>query len=64
MANRTLQPGSKAPASGQYEIVGPRGGQTGSERTAVKGKPLPPPPQAGQSYRLVDPTKNRAGRGR
>lgn len=35
-----LAPGSKAPASGQYGIVGPRGGDTGKERTVVKGEPL------------------------
>ncbi len=30
---KSLKPGQKAPASGQYEIVGPRGGGTGKERT-------------------------------
>lgn len=34
-----LKPGQIAPRSGEYGIVGPRGGQTGEERTAVKGKP-------------------------
>ena len=57
-----LKPGQPAPRSGQYEIVGPRGGGTGKERTVVKGEPLPPTPEAGQGYRLVDPTKNNAGR--
>lgn len=37
-----LKPGNKAPASGQYGIVGPRGGQTGKEVTVVKGEPMPP----------------------
>lgn len=59
---RLHKPGEKAPRSGQYEIVGPRGGRTGKERTGVKGKTLPPPPKAGQRYLLVDPSKNRAGR--
>lgn len=63
MAN-TAKPGQKAPRSGQYEIIGPRGGSTGKERTAVRGKPLPPTPKVGQSYRLVDPSKNGAGRKR
>lgn len=53
-----LNPGDKTPRSGQYEIVGPRGGQTGKERTSTKGNPLPPTPKAGQGYRLVDPTKH------
>lgn len=54
-----LKPGSTAPRSGQYEIVGPRGGKTGTERTVTKGEPLPPPRTAGQKYVLVDPTKTR-----
>lgn len=62
--SKTFKPGEKAPASGQYEIVGPRGGRTGQERTAVRGKPLPPPPKSGQEYRIADRTKNRSGRGR
>ena len=60
--NETHKPGETAPNSGQYEIVGPRGGSTGEERTSTQGKPLPPTPKPGQSYRLVDPTRNGAGR--
>ena len=56
-----LKPGQKAPNSGQYEIVGPRGGGTGKERTIVKNEPLPPTPVKGQKYKLVDRTKNNAG---
>ena len=59
---RPYKPGEKAPHSGQYEIVGPRGGRKGTERTAVKGKTLPPTEKPGQKYILVDPTKNQAGR--
>lgn len=59
---KPIKPGTDAPKSGQYEIVGPRGGSTGQERTSTRGKPLPPTPHSGQSYRLVDPTKNGAGR--
>lgn len=62
--NNNLPPGSKAPASGQYGIVGPRGGKTGSERTVTRGEPLPPTPKQGQGYTLVDPTKNGDGSGR
>jgi len=42
-------------------MVGPRGGH-GPERTVTKGEPLPPTPKPGQGYKLVDPTKNGAGR--
>jgi hypothetical protein len=57
-----LKPGKNAPRSGQYEIVGPRGGSTGKERTVVRNEPLPPTPKPGMSYKMVDPTKNGAGR--
>lgn len=59
-----LKPGNIAPASGQYEIVGPRGGHTGQERTVTRGEPLPPTPSSGQTYTLVDRTRNGAGRSR
>lgn len=59
-----LKPGEKAPASAQYEIVGPRGGHTGAERTVTKGETLPPTPKPGQGYRIADRTRNGAGRGR
>jgi len=55
---KTFSPGQKAEESGQYEIVGPRGGGTGEERTVTKGEPLPPTPEAGQRYVLVDKTKH------
>lgn len=53
-----FKPGQKAIRSGQYEIVGPRGGGTGKERTVVKNEPMPPTPEKGQGYKLVDPTKH------
>jgi len=58
----TQRPGEPARQSGQVEIVGPRGGRTGHERTVVRGNTLPPTEKAGQSYLMVDPTKNGAGR--
>jgi hypothetical protein len=58
-----LKPGSKTPASGQYQTIGPKGGK-GSEITGVQGKPLPPTPKPGSSYTLVDPTKNDSGKGK
>jgi hypothetical protein len=51
------KPGERADRSGQYEIIGPRGGRTGEERTVVRGEPLPPPHKPGQGFILVDPTK-------
>lgn len=56
------KPGEIADRSGQYEIVGPRGGRTGVERTVVKGEPLPPTPHSGPKHVIVDPSKNGAGR--
>lgn len=53
-----LKPGQSAPASGQYQIHGPRGGK-GPERTVVRGEPLSPTPSAGSSYSLVDRTKTK-----
>jgi len=58
-----MAPGTKAPASGQYGIVGPRDGETGAERTVTRGEPLPPTPKPGQGYTLVDPSKNGDGTG-
>lgn len=60
--NNGLKPGQTAPASGQYQQVGPRGGK-GPEVTVTKGEPLPPTPAKGTTYNLVDPTKNKSGRG-
>ncbi len=56
--SKTMKPGQIATRSGQYEIVGPRGGGTGKERTVTKGEPLPPTEKSGQSFKLVDPTKH------
>lgn len=64
MSQKPLKPGQTAPASGQYEIQGPRGGRTGEERTVTRGEPLPPTPKPGQTYRIVDRTRNNAGRGK
>ncbi len=55
-----LKPGEKAPASGQYQIIGPRGGK-GKEVTSVKSEPLPPTPTPGSTYKFVDASKNKSG---
>ena len=38
----TVKPGEKAPRSGQYEELGPRGGRTGHEVTISKRERVPP----------------------
>jgi hypothetical protein len=63
VGKRNLKPGESAPASGQYGIFGRRGGETGKERTVVKGETLPPTANKGQTYRIVDRTRNKSGRG-
>ena len=50
--------GEIAKDSGQYPIRGPRGGDTGKERTVVKGEPFPPTPEKGQTYGPPDKTKH------
>jgi hypothetical protein len=59
-----LKPGNRAPASGQYEEVGPRGGRTGHEVTTVRGEPLPPTTKPDSSYVIVDRTRNDSGKGK
>jgi len=56
--NPPLKPGEKVPVSGQYGEIGPLGGHIGKEVTGVKGKPLPPSPKKGMSFKLVDKTKH------
>lgn len=56
---KVFKPGQKSPRSGQYEIVGSRGGRTGVERTVVKGEPFPPTESKGQTFKLADATKHR-----
>lgn len=61
---KSFRPSQTAPRSGQYEMVGPRGGRTGIERTVVKNELLPPSPESGQKYVLTDPTKHSGKRRR
>ena len=58
-----VKPGQRAPRSGQYEEVGPRGGRRGHEVTISKGERVPPTRQPGGGFTMVDPTKNKSGRG-
>jgi hypothetical protein len=63
IVRKTYKPGERVPASGQAEIIGPRGGHTDQERTVVRGKVFPPTPGSGQGYQIVDRTRNKSGRG-
>jgi hypothetical protein len=58
---KKLTPGTPTPKSGQYELVGPRGGR-GPEITSTKGNPLPPTPKPNSGYVLVDATKHKSGK--
>ena len=60
MPDENIKPGETVSDSGQYQIVGPRGGNTGeSEVTLIKGKTAPPTPKPGQTFKLVDLTKHK-----
>ena len=61
--HRVFRSGQDAPASGQYEEIGPRGGKTGHEVTSNKGQPLPPTRGPGRGYILVDRSRNKSGKG-
>ena len=56
---KTFKPGEKAPASGQYTVLGPRNGNLGREVTVVKGEPFPPTMKPGQKYGKPDYTKHK-----
>ncbi|MHB1000802.1 MAG: hypothetical protein ACYC27_16290 [Armatimonadota bacterium] len=58
----TLKPGEKAPITAQYEVIGSRGGRINKEVQSTKGEPMPPTEKPGQTYRPVDPVKNKSGR--
>jgi hypothetical protein len=59
--DKGLTPGTAAPSSGQYPVLGPRGGDTGTEVTAIEGRPLPPTPKPGMTYGTPDKTKHKGG---
>lgn len=56
--SKMYKPGQRAPKSAQYDLVGPRGGPTGKERTVTRGEPLPPTPKPGMGYKIADLTKH------
>jgi hypothetical protein len=55
---KRFKPGQTVPVSGQYPVLGPRGGNTNQEITAVKGEPFPPTPKPGMTYGKPDRTKH------
>lgn len=61
--SKHVKPGETVPASGLYGIIGPRGGETGKQRTMAKGETAPPTPKPGESYRIAERAKNKSGRG-
>jgi len=51
---KAYKSGMIAPQSGQYKNT-----TTKTEVTVTKGEPLPPTPEPGEKYVLVDPTKHK-----
>ena len=62
MTSKIYKPGNIAPYSGQYPVIGPRGGHTGAEVTVVKGEPFPPTPKSGMGFGSPDLTKHKSGK--
>ena len=60
MPKPTHKPGETVQRSGQYRVVGPRGGDQGREVTVVKGEPFPPSPKPGMGYGKSDKTKHKS----
>ena len=50
MAKNQLKPGNTAPKSGDYTIVGPRGGTIKTGITVDKGETMPPTPKPNQHF--------------
>lgn len=58
---KPLPPGTPAPVSAIYDMVGPRGGVV-KEVLSEKGEPLPPTPRPGMGFLPIRPVKNKSGR--
>lgn len=50
MAKNSLKSGNTAPKSGDYKIVGPRGGTVKTGITMDKGEKMPPTPKPNQHF--------------
>ena len=65
MTNKQIfKPGMISPFSGEAELHGPRGGDTGREVTVDKGERFPPTPEPKQTYTISRRAHNQAGRGK
>jgi hypothetical protein len=60
MTTKRLPPGTPAPVSGIYKLVGPRGGHTGEEADSTRGKPLPPTERRGETWSLVRAARHKS----
>ncbi len=54
-----VKPGEIVKDSGQFKIVGPRGGVSKTEVTLVENKPAPPTPKQNSKFVMVDKTKHK-----
>lgn len=59
---KTFKPGQPAPSSGIYNMVGPRGGNTGEQVVSTQHKPLPPTTKPGQGYQLAKPAHHQGSK--
>ena len=59
---KQMKPGQVAQTSGQYGLVGPKGGKQGTEVTVTRGEPLPPTPKPDMRYVLNDRTKHKGSK--
>lgn len=50
MPKKPLKPGNEAPSTGDYKIVGPRGGISKTGITVEKGETMPPTPKKNQHF--------------
>lgn len=50
MPNKPLKSGNEAPKTGDYKIVGPRGGVAKTGITVEKGETMPPTPKKNQHF--------------
>jgi len=56
---KIFKPGQPAPASGIFNMVGPRGGKTGEQVVSTRSKPLPPTEKPGQGYQMAKPAHHK-----
>jgi hypothetical protein len=62
MTKKAIPPGTRAPRSGIYEQLGPRGGMTGEQADSTRGKPLPPTDPSNKGWTLVKAARHKSGK--